>query len=287
MPPSRLKVVGLLLAPVFPLTVGVITMLGAGVPTVVWALNVAAFAIGLSLATFTELRLGRARPLGPSAWWGALLIVVALLGATLLTQGIEGVHRWMGLGPLQIHAAAFLLPPLLVALLRAPWKPALVGAGAVLVLLMLQPDAAQAAAFCAAWIGIVATRREEGRAAVITASVLVAVACAFRSDPLEPVAHVEGIVGLASTQGAVLAVAALVSLAVLPLAQAFLLERPVGPVLATYTAGLLMAAWLGHHPVPVLGYGVSPILGYYGAVVMASFLGRLEKGPASSTAAAV
>jgi len=262
-------------------------MLAAGIPTGVWALNVAASAIGLSLAASMELWPGPARPLRRSAWWGALLVVPALLGATLLAQDVEGVHRWLRLGPIQIHAAAVLLPPLLVALLEAPWKPALVGAGAVLVLLMLQPDAAQAAAFCAAWIGIVAVRQEEGGAAVVAASVAVAVAAVFRPDPLEPVPHVEGIVGMAASQGSSLPVVALVSLAVLPLAQAFLLERSVGLVLATYTAVLLMAAWLGHHPVPVLGYGVSPILGYYGAVGMAFVLGRVGEGPASLPAAAV
>jgi len=33
--------------------------------------------------------------------------------------------------------------------------------------------------------------------------------------------------------------------------------------LALHTTGTLAAAWLGDHPVPILGYGVSPILGYY------------------------
>ncbi|MEQ9400230.1 MAG: hypothetical protein RJQ04_13795 [Longimicrobiales bacterium] len=36
-----------------------------------------------------------------------------------------------------------------------------------------------------------------------------------------------------------------------------------GISLATYTA-------LGHHPVPVLSYGVAPILGYYGGVAPAA-----------------
>lgn len=36
-----------------------------------------------------------------------------------------------------------------------------------------------------------------------------------------------------------------------------------GISLATYTA-------LGHHPVPVLGYGVAPILGFFGAVALAA-----------------
>lgn len=278
MPPTRARVAGVLLAPVAPLTVGVITMVGGDVPTAHWALNVAAALLGVSIAAFAGLRRARAKALGGAVGWGALLVVVALLGATLPTRGIEGVHRWLPLGPVQVHAGALLLPPLLVVLVESAWTTAVVGAFAVLVVLVLQPDAAQAAAFCAAWIGIVAARREKGAAAVIAVSVVLAGACLLRPDPLEPVPHVEGIVGMAAAQGPTLAVAALVSLAVLPLAHALLLERLVGLTLATYTVGLLVAAWLGHHPVPVLGYGVSPILGYYGAVTIAALRGRLGQG---------
>lgn len=250
-------------------------MLGGDVPTGMWALNVAAAAIGASTAAFATGWRGPAKPLGKSLRCGALLAVVALLGATLPAQGTEGVHRWLPLGPVQIHTGALLLPPLLVALLESPWMTAVVGAFAVLVVLALQPDSAQAAAFCAAWICIVGARREKGAAAVIAVSVMLAVVSVLRPDPLEPVPHVEGIVGMAAAQGRNLAVAALVSLAVLPLAQLMCLEKWLGLVLATYTAGLLMAAWIGHHPVPILGYGTSPILGYYGAVTVAAFLGRL------------
>jgi hypothetical protein len=249
--------------------------------------NVAAVAIGVSTAAFAAVWRGPAKPLGRTLRWGALLVVVVLLGATLSAQGTDGVHRWLPLGPIQIHVGALLLPPMLVALMESPWITAVVGAFAVLVVLLLQPDAAQAVAFCAAWIGIVGARREKRAAAVIAVSVMLAVACVLRPDPLEPVPHVEGIVGMASAQGRNLAVAALASLAVLPLAQALLLEKSVGLVLATYTAALLMGAWVGHHPVPVLGYGISPILGYYGAVTMAVLLGRLGEetsGPAHAAA---
>lgn len=83
---------------------------------------------------------------------------------------------------------------------------------------------------------------------------------------------------MAAAQGLLLTVAAVASLAVLPLALAWFLDRHVGLVLATYTTVTLIAAWLGHHPVPVLGHGVSPILGYYGAVAVALLLGRSRPG---------
>lgn len=284
---NPLRVIGVLLAPAAPLAVGVVTMRGGDVPTGIWVLNLAAAAVGVSIAAFALMWRRQATPFRESLRWGALLAGVALLGATLVGQGTEGVHRWLPLGPVQVHVGAVLLPPMLVALLESSWRAAVGGAFVALVLLLLQPDAAQAASFCAAWIVIAAFRRGRRATAVMVVSLLLALACVLRPDPLEPVPHVEGIVGMAAAGGPALAVAALLSLAVLPLAQALFLERQVGLVLAIYTAGLLVAAWLGHHPVPVLGYGVSPILGYYFAVTMAVLLGRYGRDTSGQTPTAV
>lgn len=280
------QIVGALLAPVAPLVVGVIIMRGGGVPAGIWLLNVAAATVGLSFAAGALVWPGLATPFRGSLRW-AVLIGVVLLGASLPAHGTEGVHRWIPIGPVQIHAGALLLPPLLVALLETSWIMSVVGAFAVLVVLLLQPDAAQAASFCAAWIGIVAIRREMRARAVIGVSILLAAACMLRPDPLEPVSHVEGILGMAAAQALILAAAALVSLAVLPLALALFLERRVGIVLGIYTVVPLFAAWLGNHPVPVVGYGVSPILGYYGAVTMAALISRSRKETPDLAAAAV
>ena len=280
------RIVGALLAPVAPLVVGVIIMRGGGVPAGIWLLNVAAAAVGLSFAAGALVWPGLATRFRGSLRW-AVLVGVVLLGASLPAHGTEGVHRWLPIGPVQIHAGALLLPPLLVALLETSWIMSVVGAFGVSVVLLLQPDAAQAASFCAAWIGIVAVRREKRAGAVIVVSLLLAAACMLRPDPLEPVSHVEGIVGMAAAQALVLAAAALVSLAVLPLALALFLERRVGIVLAIYIVVPLIAAWLGNHPVPVVGYGVSPILGYYGAVTMAALLSRSRQDTPDLAAAAV
>ncbi len=79
----------------------------------------------------------------------------------------------------------------------------------------------------------------------------------------------------------------LLSLVSLPLALVLFLERRFGIVLALYTVGTLIAAWLGNYPVPILGYGVSPVLGYYGAIVMCVLLYRRGEVLSSDGAAAV
>ena len=273
MPRKNVEILALLLAPVPALTVGASVMRGGGIATGIWILNVTAAVVGLSLASaalaWPKIVSGSR---GFVPW--LLLVGLALLGATLLAPDTEGVHRWIPLGPVRIHAGALLLPPLLVALWEASWVTSAIVALVVLLVLLLQPDAAQAAAFCAAWVGMAGVRRGWKAPPVIIVSFLVAAACLLRRDPLEPVPHVEGIVGMAASQGSILAAAALLSLAALPLAFVLFLERPVGIVLALYTVGTLSAAWLGNYPVPILGYGVSPVLGYYGAVVMCVLLYR-------------
>jgi hypothetical protein len=173
----------------------------------------------------------------------------------------------LGLGPLEVHVGAVLLPSLLVFLTYLAWAPTVAVAALTLTVLLLQPDAAQAASFAAGWGVWAGMRRGRAAAAPIAAAVILAGATWLRHDPLEPVAYVEGIVGVAAGQGAILGAASLFALALLPVPFLLNPKHQVGKALAVYMAGTLVAAWLGNYPVPVLGYGVSPILGYYLAVV--------------------
>ncbi len=72
---------------------------------------------------------------------------------------------------------------------------------------------------------------------------------------------------MAASQGAALGAASLLALALLPISFLLNTKHQAGTALAVYTTGTIVAAWPGNYPVPVLGYGVSPILGYYLAVV--------------------
>lgn len=280
----RARTAGVLLAPAPALTIGVLVMRGGELPPATWLLNVAA-AIGGILVTWGALAWGRTTPTAVSPRW-ALVVGVAVLATTLAGPGVEGVHRWMPGGPIRLHAGALVLPSMLVALERAPWVTSAIAACTMLVLVSLQPDAAQAVSFAAGWAIVVGFRREKGAGPVILVSVLVGLAGLLGPDPLGPVAHVEGIVGMAAAQGPLLAGAALLSLVLLPISLATFLPRPVGGALALYTTGTLIAAWLGHHPVPILGYGVSPILGYYGAVALDAVLHQpVRQSPGERTAA--
>jgi cell division protein FtsW (lipid II flippase) len=261
----------LLLAPVPALVVGVLTMRMSDVPAGVWGQNLAAWLVGMVLC----LGIWRARTRARSARWrwfdSVAVLTLGALAATLLVPGVEGVHRWVPLGPLRLHAAAVFLPLLLVGMqglsqARGWWVSTGIAVG-VALLLLLQPDAAQATAFAAAAVVVLLplAGRDPLRVICLLALPLLAGLTWLRRDPLAPVAYVEGIAGLAAGLGAGWAVAAVVSLLMLPV-PFFLAGRGAGKhgglALGTYVAITVLAAFLGNFPVPVMGYGVSPILGY-------------------------
>ena len=266
----RIARLAYLLAPVPALVVGVLTMRMSDVPAALWGQNLAAWAVGTLLC----LGLWRSRSSPPRSRWFdfAAVLTLAALAATLLAPGVEGVHRWVPLGPVRLHAAAVLLPLLLVAMqrmaeVRGWWTSTGVAVG-VALLRLVQPDAAQATAFAAGCLVLLlplAGRDPLRLAGMLVLPVLAGLAW-LRKDPLAPVPYVEGIVHLAAGLGAGWAVAAVVSLLVLPL-PFFLAGRRAGKhaghALGAYVTITVLAALLtGNFPVPVMGYGVSPIIGY-------------------------
>lgn len=118
------------------------------------------------------------------------------------------------------------------------------------------------------------------RLLVIGAALLMAIASWGRPDPLVPVPYVEGVFALAATVShlaLVLSVAAAAApVAVLALF-AFATKSVGVQAVATYFGVLLLLAPTQATPVPLLGFGAGPILGYF---LMASQAGRTRASAA-------
>jgi hypothetical protein len=249
----------------------------SGVPAASWIRNLAAWAAGGAAATAIAVS---ARPgIGPVVLW---TLPVGLL-ATFLGPDLDGVHRWVDLGPLHFNVAMLLLPPALVALADlarerlAPWLAVL----ASLALLAAQPDASQSTTL-AAMAALIAARTVPGpvaRTGLIGTVALLATLSWFRPDPLKPVAEVEQIIGLAfalSPAAAALALLLLIAAAVTPI----IATRDGPPALrlaGQALAGCLLLwtamPFLGAFPVPLAGMGMSPILGaWLGVGLLASLM---------------
>jgi len=274
------------MGPLFPLPallLGVFVMRAHGVSPAIWGQNAAVGLLGvLAGAVLPRARLPVRFQQVP---WGALCALAVLL-ATFISGDLEGVHRWVKLGPIRLHGAAIVLPMALLSLdaVRAAGRLKLAAALALctLGLLILQPDAAQATAFSAAALVSLRHTSTSSTARWLAMAVLVAGTGAawLRPDSLGAVPHVEGIMGLAAAQGAATWAAALVALGLVPLPflvawrlRAGSREGDAALMLGVYVAGTLVMPLFGNFPVPLMGYGVSPLLGYFSALAWVRGLG--------------
>lgn len=258
------------------------------VPAGLWIRNLAAWAVGGLAAA------AAARWVGGRLFHTLALACPLGLGFTLLNPGLDGVHRWLVAGPLRFNAAMLLLPALVVATVvlagreRWWWMPAF----AALAVLALQPDASQtsalAVAICAISVGLRSAPLLARCAQAIGALTLAAFSWT-RPDPLQPVAEVEEVIQLAGAQSpflAWLAVMLLVAFAAVPAlatrGRGCDVARRAGVALTALLLGWIVAPALGAFPVPLVGIGLSPILGaWLGVGLLASLKPR--EGPTVRT----
>ncbi|MFT3916004.1 MAG: hypothetical protein QM704_18500 [Anaeromyxobacteraceae bacterium] len=194
--------------------------------------------------------------------WASSAALV-LVAATLLAPGVEGVHRWLPLGPVRLNASAALAPWLLAAALAEPGLRTLAALVLAQLVHLAQPDAAQATALAVGALPIVLSGRTALGAAAATLLTGLAAGAWLRDDPLQPVAHVEGILDLAWQAGPAWLGAALLALALafLPLARR--------PAALGYLAAATLCTFGGAFPVPLLGAGAAHVLGWYGLLALA------------------
>ena len=239
--------------------VGAAVMAQADLSLDLWIRNPIAWIVAATIGVFMASR----------GWLGfpVTALAVILVALSIWGPGQEGVFRWVGAGPVQLNAAALVLP-LAIAVFtpKRRWLaiPCFLALGAVIA---RQPDISQLAGIALAgavlfasafgWIGALA-------AALIGAGL--ATYCLMQPDPLLPVAHVEGIFSLAFEQSQVLGIGMAVSLALACLSPLLLWRSPdlrwKAVALSAYFAVTALAPLLGAYPVPLAGYGLSFVVGW-------------------------
>lgn len=222
-----------------------------------YAPNVAAVLVGIVL-----LRIVSRRAIAVAGPWLAL----AALASTLAFPGQDGVHRWIIAGPVQLNASAALGPLVLVGLLDS--EDALRWSAIAPLLLaqalhFAQPDAGQAFALAAAASPLLLLARGSApRLAGLTVVGLFA-GTLLRPDPLVALDHVEGTLRLARAVGPVAFALALVLLGLAVLGVSGARGRRGAMVSAGWLVGATAASAIGAFPVPLLGAGAGPVLGFY------------------------
>lgn len=242
----------------------------------------AAVAVVAVVAAALALRYPKSSPAVKKTPW--LLIGMAMLVCLPIFFTSSTPHRWLGMFGFRLYIAPLVLPIFLlywhrvfsgdkmaVSLLMI--VALVVGAG-----LVVQPDAAQLTAFAIASVPIIWISSPSLTLRLLTIALL-AGAAAFSwtiPDPLTPVPYVEGVFVLASSFSAWALLIAVIACALPVIALALLAYRmrSLGIFsVALYFATLYLLAPAQVTPVPLLGFGAGPIIGYF---LMVSQVRRLN-----------
>ena len=252
----RLLPSALLILPAVAL--GVMTMIQHGISPLLWGQQLAAWA---ALALLAQM-LRRVRI---SSGFGGLLMLL-VLAASLLGEEVDGARRWLELGIFNVNAAMLVLPVLLVTLcaMKCP-HPALLAAAAILC---VQPDLSQLTALSAAAMPIVWHHRKEKLwlCGSILMLLVFMVCCMLSPVSVAPVEYCEGILTMLNESSPLLMCAGVIALVAIPACFAYgFFRRRQTPllVLAVYYTVTLGFILTGEYPVPFMGFGLSPIAGYY------------------------
>jgi hypothetical protein len=245
------------IASLLTIALGAVVMAQADIPLGIWIRN----PIAWLLAGAGALLLASRGLLG--AWLAPVALIIIAL--SLIGPDQQGVHRWLNLGPIQLNAAALVLPAAIAAFMRTPVVVAISAFAIIAGLLAWQPDISQLAAFAlAATLLSTARLGLKGAGVALLLSAGAIALCLSRPDPLAPVPHVEGIFTLAWSQSPGLAIAMAVSLALAALSPLLLRKSaPAALALTTYFAATSLAVLLGANPVPLAGYGLSFVIGWW------------------------
>lgn len=243
-----------LLALAAPVIAGLGWMAWSGAPSTWLAINAGALFLAMTLALWLPL------PRGENGQLALVAGAVVLLGLTLLGGAeVNGVRRWLALGPLRLHTGYLVLPLVVTLADRLPAKRAAIILFAAVLASALQPDRATSMALLAAIAVMIVRRPQMPLAATMAAALTGAVVTLDQSDPLQPVRFVEAVQADALAAQPVFGVL-LVLLTFAPLLLLYR-GRPAQPLVAFMLIAGLMA-FAGPYPSILIGYGAAPILGF-------------------------
>ena len=203
-------------------------------------------------------------------------MALCFLILTFLFPGMEGVHRWVSLGFIRVNAAIIVLPLILIALWHlVQTKGVKIGFTitiGIVLLLLFQPDASQLTGFAIPAMIMLFSKVNSKTLRLLIASIfsIFVISSWVYLDNLPPVDYVERIVYMVANMGNLWLFLGIISLIILPLP--FLLFPPKNAELLSSCIGIyfiivIISTLFGNFPVPLMGYGISPIIGYFISII--------------------
>jgi len=273
----------LLLVAALPALVGsILLLLAQAAPTLAVQQATVAFisaAAMLAATRYTPSSTARQR----TPW--LLLGLAASIYLPLFDDAVASPHRWIVLQSFRLYVAPVVLPFFLLSwhgLREGEKATSALSTGAAVAIalgLLLQPDAAQLTAFAFAAVPLLAysAKTRTHKLAALVVLIIAAAASWWLPDPLVPVPYVEGVFELAGASSGWALVLAVIATALPVVALVWLAysAQSLGILgVAIYYSVLYLLAPAQVTPVPLLGFGAGPVLGYF---LMASQVSRVKK----------
>jgi cell division protein FtsW (lipid II flippase) len=251
--------------------IGTLAMQSYGVTSSIWIQNIIIWILGTVLGSVFLIRTKEKKlSIGNFSHTN---IIIALLVLPFWFNDLDGVHRWLSFGPINLYIASIILPLLIIHL----WKLALnnrerhvIGLTFItLVILLFHPDAGQLTAFACA-TAITLWKKICNRMIKLLSITLTATLCIVSwvfLDNLAPVPYVEHIIFLVADLGNVWFILGILSL-ILLLSPFFFYGKKniISLSLGVYFLMMMIVTLFGNFPMPIMGYGTSPVIGYLIAI---------------------
>lgn len=245
---------------------GTYTMAISEVPRTLWMMNLGFGLIGIPLQwVFFRIRpvFKKVNP------YPIILISILSLLLTFWDDGHQDVHRWVSIGTFKVNIGLIVSPLILIQIHKMENKimALLVYLLSVLIFLF-QPDASLVTAFSAAAVMLLIKKNSSNitKGLIFIAAIGASVYAWYNLDSLPAVSYVEDILSLAWKISGVFGICSLLSLVLLPLPFFVLASkenRTMAFSLGLYFSLILLVTIFGNFPVMVMGYGISPIIGYF------------------------
>ncbi len=240
-----------------PVLAGIAWMAAFGAPYAYLAANFGALLLGLLLSAFVR---------APASAMPRRAATVVLLGCMFLPLAtgpyINGIARWVPLGPVTLHAGMLALPSLAVLAARDRHYAAPILLAALFAA-FLQPDAATGFAITIAAVGLHHVSKDWKVGAVAIIGFFSAIFMSLKGE-LPAQRFVENVLSGALVANPLAALGLALALAASFFLMLFAapLTRAERFALAGSLFGFTIMAMMNHYPYPFIGHGAAPIIGY-------------------------
>ena len=253
------------------IVLGTLAMVSYGVATSIWMQNIIIWGVGSVLGSVFMIKNKKKNSsIGNVSY---PIILVTLLVLPFWFNGLEGVHRWLSFGPINLYIASIILPLLIIYI----WNLTIdnrnhyvIGLTFItLVILLFHPDAGQLTAFACATAIILWKMISNKIVKLLGITLIVALGIVswVYLDDLAPVPYVEHIIFLVADLGSFWFVLGVLSLLLLIYPFFYYGRKNITSLsLGIYFLMTMIVTLFGNFPMPIMGYGISPIIGYLIAI---------------------